>query len=95
MDYLELAKQWAPFVTILGVVITVLYRLNKGVDVKIFVAIKAHEAEEEKLKKADAEILKLKFENFESNMKQINLTNALVTKRNNTMRMENKNEKQG
>ena len=79
MDYLEIASRWAPFVTILGVVITVLYRLNKGVDGKISFAIKEHKEEEAEKASKDAEILKLKFENFESNMKQINLTNALVT----------------
>ena len=69
MDYLDIAKNWAPFVTILGVVITVLYRLNKGVDGKIKEAINTHKEEITETKKLEAENLNLRLENLDGKMK--------------------------
>ena len=44
-DFIDMTKEWYPFIAILGVVITLLYRLNKGVDAKIKDAVDAHKEE--------------------------------------------------
>lgn len=69
MDQFELAKQWAPFVTIIGVVITVLWKFNKGIDGKIHAAIKEHKDEIKEIKLAEAKILELKLENLYGKMR--------------------------
>lgn len=62
MDYLNIAKQWYPFIAILGVVITLLWRLNRGVDGKIAAALELYEKEVEKVKIVEKENLELKLD---------------------------------
>lgn len=69
MDQFELAKQWAPFVTIIGVVITLLWKFNKGIDGKIHAAIKEHKEEIRLLTIAEDKILELKLENLYGKMR--------------------------